>query len=98
MLWTCSPCGKDSTGAEYAGGTSGLCTGEAFRVKSAIGALTDTGRSVFQANTYPCVSKVVKACLSIFGGPQIEQSFSAMNDTGNKKMNWMDTRYLNIKK
>ena len=29
---------------------------------------------------YPTMSKVIKACLSIFTGPRVEQSFSYMND------------------
>ena len=36
---------------------------------------------------YPVLGKVVKAALSIFTGPRIEQSFSAMNDIINPKTN-----------
>ncbi|RUS81632.1 hypothetical protein EGW08_010595 [Elysia chlorotica] len=36
--------------------------------------------SVFKLNRYPSVEKVVTACLSIFTGPRVEQSFSMMNN------------------
>ena len=35
--------------------------------------------SVFKLKRYPSVEKVVTACLSIFTGPRVEQSFSLMN-------------------
>nr|XP_047140460.1 uncharacterized protein LOC124815724 [Hydra vulgaris] len=35
---------------------------------------------VFVLNRYNLLTKVIKACLSIFTGPMIEQSFSTMND------------------
>ena len=41
---------------------------------------------------YPTLGKVVKACLSIFTGPQIEQSFSVMNDIIDKKSNRLDIK------
>ena len=44
---------------------------------------------VFQSGRYPSLSKIVKAALSIFTGPQIEASFSVMNDM-DKKSNRMD--------
>jgi hypothetical protein len=39
---------------------------------------------------YPTLGKVVKACLSIFTGPHIEQSFSQMYDIINSKTNRLD--------
>ena len=36
--------------------------------------------SVFKLHKYPSVEKVVTACLSIFSGPRVEQSFSIMNN------------------
>ena len=41
---------------------------------------------------YPTLGKVVKTCLSIFTGPQIEQSFSVMNDIIDKKSNHLDIK------
>ena len=46
---------------------------------------------VFKSNKYPALSKIVKACLSIFSGPQVESSFSKMNDLIDKKANRMDS-------
>ena len=40
---------------------------------------------VFKNGKYPVLSSVIKACLSIFSGPQVESSFSMMNDIINKK-------------
>ena len=42
---------------------------------------------VFEMKRFPVLEKVIKACLSIFTGPMIEQSFSAMNNIINKKTN-----------
>ena len=35
---------------------------------------------VFDSNKYPTLSKIIKAALSIFTGPQVESSFSMIND------------------
>ena len=35
---------------------------------------------VFDSNKYPTLSKIIKAALSIFTGPQVEPSFSMVND------------------
>ncbi|XP_066924720.1 uncharacterized protein [Clytia hemisphaerica] len=45
---------------------------------------------VFLTKKYPVLSKVVKACLSIFTGPQVESSFSKMNDIIDRKSNRMN--------
>ncbi len=45
---------------------------------------------VFKTERYPVLSKVAKACLSIFTAPRIEQSFSAMKDIINAKTNRLD--------
>ncbi|KAK3779227.1 hypothetical protein RRG08_025515 [Elysia crispata] len=47
---------------------------------------------VFKLQRYPSVEKVVTACLSIFSGPRVEQSFSIMNHIITSK-----TSSLNIK-
>ena len=44
---------------------------------------------VFKNNKYPALSKIVKACLSIFSEPQVEPSFSKVNDFIDKKSTWM---------
>ena len=55
--------------------------------------------SLFKSNKYPCLSKVVKAALSIFTGPQVETSFSMMNDIIDKRSSRMDiTTYSAIMK
>ena len=46
--------------------------------------------NVFKTCKYPSLSKVVKAALSIFTGPQIEASFSMMNDIIDKRSSRMD--------
>lgn len=54
---------------------------------------------IFKTNRYPTLSKVVKAALSIFTGPQVEASFSMMNDIIDKRSNRMDiTTYSAIMK
>ena len=45
---------------------------------------------IFSTNNYPALSKIVKACLSVFTGPQVEQSFSSMNLIINSKTNRLD--------
>ena len=45
---------------------------------------------MFQTKKYPNLSKLVKASLSIFTGPQVESSFSKMNDLIDKKSNRID--------
>ena len=47
---------------------------------------------IFHTQDYPCLSKVVKMCLSIFTSPQVEQSFSQMNAIVTTTTNRMDTR------
>ena len=34
---------------------------------------------IFHINKYPTLSKIIKAALSIFSGPQVESSFTTMN-------------------
>ena len=46
--------------------------------------------NVFKSGKYPNLSKIVKAALSIFTGPQIEASFSMMNDIIDKRSSRMD--------
>ena len=43
--------------------------------------------AVFKTGRYPTLAKVIKACLGIFTGPQIEQSFSVMNNLISSKSN-----------
>ena len=43
---------------------------------------------IFKSERYPCLSKVVKAALSIFTGPQIE-TFNMMNDIIDKRSSRM---------
>ena len=50
---------------------------------------------VFDIDGYPHLSKVIKACLSIFTGPMIEQSFSTMNNVINKKSNRINVETVN---
>ena len=50
---------------------------------------------VFDIDGYPHLSKVIKACLSIFTGPMIEQSFSTMNNVINKKTNRINIETVN---
>ena len=50
---------------------------------------------VFDVGGYPHLSKVIKACLSIFTGPMIEQSFSTMNNVINKKTNRINVETVN---
>ncbi|KAK3759815.1 hypothetical protein RRG08_065447 [Elysia crispata] len=50
------------------------------------------GIQFFKLQRYPSVEKVVTACLSIFSGPRVEQSFSIMNHIITSK-----TSSLNIK-
>lgn len=45
---------------------------------------------IFKSGKYPTLSKLIKASLSIFTGPHIEQSFSIMNDIINPKTNRMN--------
>jgi hypothetical protein len=47
---------------------------------------------VFATGKYPILSQIVKAAISIFTGPQVEQSFSIMNNVLNSKTNSLDTR------
>lgn len=42
---------------------------------------------VFEANELPLLTKLIKAAMSIFSGPMIEQSFSSMNEFLSKKTN-----------
>ena len=35
---------------------------------------------IFHINKYPTLSKIIKAALSTFSGPQVESSFTTMND------------------
>ena len=42
---------------------------------------------IFAMNKFPLLCNVIKACLSIFTGPMIEQSFSGMNNIISKKTN-----------
>ena len=42
--------------------------------------------------SYPALGKVWKACLSIFTGPRIEQSFSVMKDFMDRKSNHLAVR------
>ena len=35
---------------------------------------------IFDSNKYPTLSKIIKAALSIFTGPQVESSFTMMHD------------------
>jgi len=42
--------------------------------------LDEWWNSVFKLKAYPSVEKIVTACLSIFSGPRVEQSFSIMNN------------------
>ena len=46
--------------------------------------------NVFKSGKYPNLSKVVKAVLSIFTGPQIEASFSMINDIIDNRSSRMD--------
>ena len=46
---------------------------------------------IFTTGKYPALSAVVKACLSIFTGPQVESSLSIMNDIIKKKSGRMLT-------
>ena len=48
---------------------------------------------IFDIDGYPHLSKV--ACLSIFMGPMIEQSFSTMNNVINKKTNRINVETVN---
>ena len=50
---------------------------------------------VFDIDGYPHLSKVIKACLSIFTGPMIEQSFTTMNNVINKKTNRINVETVN---
>ena len=50
---------------------------------------------VFDIDGYPHLSKVIKACLSIFTEPMIEQSFSTMNNVINKKTNHINVETVN---
>ena len=50
---------------------------------------------MFDFDGYPHLSKVIKACLSIFTGPMIEQSFSTMNNVINKKTNRINVETVN---
>ena len=45
--------------------------------------------SVFQLKKYSSVEKLVKASLSIFTGPRVEQSFSMMNNIINQRTSSM---------
>ena len=45
---------------------------------------------VFESGKYPSVSVLVKACLSIFTSPMVEQSFSIMNDIITPTTNRLD--------
>ena len=47
---------------------------------------------IFRTGKYPCLSKVVKMCLSIFTSPQVEQSFSQMNEIVTATTNRMETK------
>ena len=47
--------------------------------------------NVFKSGKYPNLSKVVKAALSIFTGPQIEASFSMINGIIDNRSSRMDT-------
>ena len=47
---------------------------------------------IFRTGKYPCLSKVVKICLSIFTSPQVEQSFSQMNEIVTATTNRMETK------
>lgn len=47
---------------------------------------------IFKSAIYPSFSRLVKACLSIFTGPQVEQSFSSMNLIINKTTNCLDVQ------
>ena len=42
---------------------------------------------VLAAHNFPLLSKLIKAAMSIFSGPMIEQSFSSMNEFLSKKTN-----------
>ena len=69
-------------------------------------AVTDEGSArldkwwseIFKPGKYPVLSSVIKACLSVFTGPQVESSFSMMNDIINKKSGRMlaETTYSAI--
>ena len=48
--------------------------------------------ALFSQNKYPSLSLLVKACLSIFTAPQVEQSFSGMNDIINPKTNRLEVK------
>ncbi|GFR75015.1 hypothetical protein ElyMa_005767500 [Elysia marginata] len=48
--------------------------------------------SVFKLQRYPSVEKVVTACLSIFSGPRLEQSFSIMNHIITAKTSSVNTK------
>ncbi|GFS22717.1 hypothetical protein ElyMa_001622700 [Elysia marginata] len=48
--------------------------------------------SVFKLQRYPSVEKVVTACLSIFSGPRVEQSFSIMNHIITAKTSSLNTK------
>ena len=50
---------------------------------------------VFDIDGYPHLSKVIKACLSIFMGPMMEHSFSTMNNVIDKKTNRNNVETVN---
>ena len=73
----------------------------ALQINTALPAIQADGRNkrvdkwwaeVFVAHSYPMLSKVVKACLSICTGPQVEQSFSMMNNIITSKTNRLDVQ------
>ena len=45
---------------------------------------------IFQTSSYPVLSQVFKACLSIFSGPHVESSFSLMSNIIDKWSNRMN--------
>ena len=47
---------------------------------------------IFATGSYPSLSSVVKACLSICTGPQVEQSFSLMNNIITRTSNRLDVQ------
>ena len=51
---------------------------------------TDFWNKIFQCASYPCLSKLVKALLSIFSGPIVEGTFNIMDDIMRKDRTSMD--------
>ena len=47
---------------------------------------------IFRSEKYPCLSKIVKRCLSVFTSPQVEQSFSQMNEMVTATTNRLETK------